>query len=210
MFDGEWSGDLAGAGGVLVREGNCLYVVDGSTWVLPAWPRQVTSWDESRQLLTYSGMTYALGDHIHFNGGGLGPESLTWPEIRAQPGAECREAHAFVVGRPPGVANTFVLPIHSGEREGTARLSGMVVTAGGSCTMVDEGGMQVMVAWPAGTRWDEELHFLEFRGERYRLQEAIDLDGAWYEGSVWLDEEFDVLPYTGCDTTRVFLATGPG
>ena len=81
--------------GLLELRGECLYV--GGT--VAAFPRSLASWDPAREVLTYAGIEYALGDVVSAGGGSAA--SLRGVAIPAgcelQPGDLGGEVEVFLV-----------------------------------------------------------------------------------------------------------------
>ncbi len=205
--DTPYPGDYHRFGGVLAVEGDCLYL-DGDGRRLPIWPRSRTKWDESTQVLTYSGFQYRHGDAIVFRAGRLPNERVDWKLVHPDPAEECDRSAAFFVGRPLDIGKQFALPQYEGQRGTDARIAGELV-AESECMYVEADGVQTLVVWPRGTRWNVEDRFLEFAGARLRVGLDVTLAGSWYEGKVWLNDDLWQMPATRCDTTRTFLAVAP-
>lgn len=82
----DWNGGAAMQalleGTLEIRDG-CLVVVPSwenmppDTSVVAAFPRKYTSWDGTRQVLTYSGVDYRMGDAIAAGGGWVQPTDST-------------------------------------------------------------------------------------------------------------------------------------
>lgn len=73
LKEGGWNSDDALLTGVLVREGNCLYVdYEGpysSFRTLLALSVKGTSWDEEEQAVRIRGATLRVGEEVAFGGG---------------------------------------------------------------------------------------------------------------------------------------------
>jgi hypothetical protein len=109
LYPGERSGDDADLNGVLIREGDCLYVEEGGTRFLLAFPRGETSWRESDESVRLGGRilrigeviaihfdaeTMRVGDHVDFGGGG-GSANREWA---APPDPSCDITNIWNVG----------------------------------------------------------------------------------------------------------------
>lgn len=205
--DSPYPGDLDEYRGVLAVEGDCLYL-DGFGRRLPIWPRSITKWDESEQVLTYNGFEYRAGDPIAFRGGLILRTSVNWQLVHPEPPDACDRSAAFFAGHPLNIGRLFILPLYEGERGSGSQITGELVTDQ-ACMYVETGGEQTLVVWPLGTRWDVEDRYLEFAGTRLRVGHEVSLAGSWYEGKLWLNQDLLQMPATGCDTTRTFLAVAP-
>ena len=82
----DWDGGAAMQAlleGTLEMRDGCLVVrpswddVAADTYVLPAFPRTYTSWDGARDVLTYNGEDYRMGDQIAAGGGWVTPTEGT-------------------------------------------------------------------------------------------------------------------------------------
>lgn len=68
--------------GPLVLRDDCLYVAD----TVAAFPRALASWDADREVLTYAGREYGIGDRVWAGGGTAGSlRDVTIPEA-CEPG----------------------------------------------------------------------------------------------------------------------------
>lgn len=95
-------GDGALLEGVLAVEGPCVYIrsdVSGEL-VLPLFPEATTAWDRDRQLLTFEGEEYAVGDAIAVGGGTRDlSDGFGSYDFATAPDPECRLEDAFSVPR---------------------------------------------------------------------------------------------------------------
>jgi hypothetical protein len=70
LYPGERNGDDADLNGILVRVGDCLYVEEGGTRFLLAFPSHETSWREKDQGVRLGGWALRFGGWagVHFGG----------------------------------------------------------------------------------------------------------------------------------------------
>lgn len=69
LYPGEPNADDQDGRGLLVREGNCLYLQrSNGSRVLLAFPQRDTSWDEDRQAVRRGGRALRVGEEIEVGG----------------------------------------------------------------------------------------------------------------------------------------------
>lgn len=101
-----WEGEALEAliHGTIVLAGECLLIADSgapSKLVLPLFPDELTSWDDTARELTFDGQIYREGDSILWGGGGGGLSMVTGVTVKNTPPnyRDCGAESGWLVGR---------------------------------------------------------------------------------------------------------------
>lgn len=96
-YDGRVGGPERG-GGVLIREGDCLYMAEERLdfRYLLAFPSEGAAWDGARNRLEFDGVYYRLGEYVVFTGGEIRDDSTSWVSA---PDNHCDRTRVWRVNR---------------------------------------------------------------------------------------------------------------